>query len=556
LKTALASVMVSRRCNMSCGHCSVESHPKIKLEPTEEELHILVAGLVNAGVKEIQFTGGEPMLRETLVLELMSKAREHGVGSTMVSNGFWGKKKEKARSALAALRQAGLVRLALSYDRYHSEFQGPEPIMNILDEVQRIGWNAHINVTRTGDERDLEDLVRPFEGHPAAHLRFYDIQPVGMARKLTEPMRGQVDGFCSSCDQIAFTDNGRVIACNGPSYFEPSHSALVLGRYSCNDDLESMVLAHAQDPILETIRVLGPAVLQQELLQIPGFESYPVKANYRGMCEICREITSDPKAVEALRERLSQPERRAALLGQKLVRDGARKAGYHRHEVNYRLAPMAFLRVLFKIQCPEDRKVFGRADLDWTYQTDRLKRAGLLGLFAGKGCRRPLESWAPEFFWERVNREAHGELENPGLESLLEDWYGRGGLGGLRPLYFIGHHKLYQQSVARLELQPFWMAVRDFFGQTFHLYHTEPGRGLARARVQVLSYLTHRERQSELNPWLWIIFPLLYAPPGSLAQSGLESLTRLSRAGLMVSLKALPEAWREASRRLGRKRKS
>lgn len=544
--TRLASVMVSRRCNMSCAHCSVESHPKIKLEPTEAELHSLVERLLETGVEEIQFTGGEPMLRESLVLELMNKARLRGVRSTMVSNGFWGKKREVAGRTLKRLRQAGLCRMALSYDRYHAEFQGPGPLLNILDEVRKMGWNAHINITRTADEKDLEELVRPFEGHPAAQLRFYDIQPVGMARNLKDRLRSKNDGFCTSCDQVTFTDNGRVIACNGPAYFEPSHSALVLGRYQGEGDLGDLVQRHAEDPILETIRVLGPTALMEELRAEPGFESFPFKAEYQGMCDVCTHLCSDPGAVEALRARLSTPARRAELLAHRLVRDGARRDGYHRHEVNSRLAPAAFLRVLLKVSGPQDRKLFGRADLDWARQAERLRQSGLLGLFREMECREPLAEWAPDFFWDRVEQEPSLELSNPGLETLLTEWWTHSGRGGMRCLYFIGAHGLEELATEKVPVGGIFLKSA---GELYQQIVSDGSAFSPSWRLRLLRFLAFKAPEEKLDPWIWIAFPMLFSTLSELPKAGLESLKRLSRLGLSKALKAAPAAWREFTRR-------
>ena len=61
-------LMVTRRCNLACDHCSVESSPDVRsCQPSEQELLQVVRQAAAAGVQTIQFTGGEPMLREKLV---------------------------------------------------------------------------------------------------------------------------------------------------------------------------------------------------------------------------------------------------------------------------------------------------------------------------------------------------------------------------------------------------------------------------------------------------------------------------------------------------------
>src|SRR5262245_31417750 len=107
------ALMVTRRCNMSCGHCSVESGPHVKGEPSEAELLDCVRQAAAAGVRAIQITGGEPMLREKVVHRLLSECRRLGISTAMTTNGFWGRSLTDARRRLTALRRAGLAALTV-----------------------------------------------------------------------------------------------------------------------------------------------------------------------------------------------------------------------------------------------------------------------------------------------------------------------------------------------------------------------------------------------------------------------------------------------------------
>lgn len=393
---------MSRRCNMTCAHCSVESNPHIKLQPDEQELRDLVDRLVEARVGFVQFTGGEPMLREELLLELIAKVAGAGIPCNLVSNGFWGKKPERALDKVRKLKEAGLCRLAISYDRFHAEFQGPQPALNIAEAARSLGSDIHLHITRAKDDSDLDEIVEPFRNLPHVHLRFYDLQPVGYARNLQEELRGQLDGFCSSCEQATFTDNGRVTACNGPAYFEKSDSGLVVGEYrSGKTSVEEILRRHVDDRILQTIRTDGPMALKKTLEALPGFEDFPFKEHYAGMCELCLQINADSEAVKALREELSLPKIAAGRLARKLVLEANRSHFYHRFQVNKELAPAAVLKLLLGTPEPNLDKIVGRADVDWEELADRLRAGGLLGLVAAPQVKEALRDWAPVFFWER-----------------------------------------------------------------------------------------------------------------------------------------------------------
>src|SRR6185503_7098523 len=132
------ALMVTRRCDMACGHCSVASGPHIKDEPTEESLLHALQEAAAAGVRVVTLTGGEPMLREETVLRLLHECRRLGMGSRIVSDGFWGKTASDASSRLQALRKAGLGLLTLSHDRYHAAFQDHNPVLNIARAAEAL----------------------------------------------------------------------------------------------------------------------------------------------------------------------------------------------------------------------------------------------------------------------------------------------------------------------------------------------------------------------------------------------------------------------------------
>src|SRR5262249_23062653 len=159
---------------MSCGHCSVESGPHLKEEPSEAELLGYVRQAAAAGVRALQITGGEPMLREKVVLRLLRECKRLGLAAPMTTNSFLGRSLDGARRRLKALRRAGLYALTVSYDRYHAEFQGPQAVLNIGRAAEEQAFSINVNVVRELDEASLSTLVTPFQDISNVRLRFYD----------------------------------------------------------------------------------------------------------------------------------------------------------------------------------------------------------------------------------------------------------------------------------------------------------------------------------------------------------------------------------------------
>jgi hypothetical protein len=416
------AIMVTRRCNMTCAHCSVESGPKVSArDPDEATLLRWVRQASDAGIRAIRVTGGEPMLRPTIVRRVLRECRRLGIAGAMTTNGFWGRTAFQARRQLGALKRAGLTSLVVSYDRYHADFQGPGPVRHIALAARRLGIPLSVTMVRSAeDPPDLIGILNRTETETGARVRVYDLQPVGRANDLVESSSaGDVEGFCSACAFPAIAEDGRVMACNGPAYFERTSSPLVVGSLA-DTTLPELIDRHERDPILETIRTKGPAGLRDELRRIPGFETYPFRSTYRGICDLCHAITRDEKAVAALRDRLARPDLAAARRAAWQVIAGNRQRGaISSSYVNGPAACRIFLRAAWQPDAPFDDdapRVLGSAHLDWR------KLAAYLG---GSGLARPLtpvldhaelRRWAPAFFRDAVRQRSIAD----GLRELVQ----------------------------------------------------------------------------------------------------------------------------------------
>jgi hypothetical protein len=414
------AIMVSRRCNMSCGHCSVESSPHLKGEPSETELLGYVRQAAAAGVRSLQLTGGEPMLREKVVLRLLRECKRLGLVTQITTNGFWGKSLDGARRYLKALRRAGLRALTVSYDRYHAEFQGPQAALNIARAAEEQAFSINVNVVRELDEASLSALVTPFQGVSSVRLRFYDMQTVGRAREFAaDTLRSEVGGFCSAASFPAITDDARVTACNGPSYFSDADSPLIVGSLR-DASLPELFARHQQDPILDTIRTFGPIRLREELLKSPGFEHFPFRQDYRGLCDLCLHITSNKEAVQALYSRLVEPHLVAERFAARKIIESSRKEGpLRRSYVNGAGACRVLLKAMREPQGDwekEAEQVLGRADLDWRHQAEYLSSCGLARPLLSTIEHSAMTRWAPQFFVEHMQKRAMRD----GLRELMQ----------------------------------------------------------------------------------------------------------------------------------------
>lgn len=449
--SALA-IMLTRRCNMACAHCSVESGPKAgEKGPSLEDLLGSVRAAAEAGVRALILTGGEPMLRERAATEVVRECRRLGLGVRITTNGFWGRTPERAERTLAALVDAGLDALTVSYDRFHAAFQGPEPVVHIARAAADLCFPVDVNVTRLADDAEIEALVAPFADLPGVRLRFYDVQPVGAARAMEgAAFRSEVEGFCSACGIPALTDDGRLTACNGPSYFLPPGNPLAVGSLA-EAPLGELLARHRDDPILDTIRTQGPAGLRDALLEIPGFAEFPFRERYSGMCDLCHHITSSPDAVAALRVAQSAPERAVERVARQRLIERERDGGtLSRARANADGAARIFLALSAgePVDAGSAGRVLGRADLDWRARAEALIAAGLARPLLERLAEPALERWAPALFGSLLQRaaaldEARELRQRAALARLASDLRDRRAIGtvvGGAGLWVWGRH--------------------------------------------------------------------------------------------------------------------
>ena len=120
----LAQVVVTRRCNLSCGYCNEydDYSPPVPLEALLARIDHLAS--LNTGA--ITFTGGEPL--HPSLPQIIRAARGHGMVVTMITNGF-----RLSRAAIEALNEAGLMGMQISIDNLKPN----EVSMKSLTSVER-----------------------------------------------------------------------------------------------------------------------------------------------------------------------------------------------------------------------------------------------------------------------------------------------------------------------------------------------------------------------------------------------------------------------------------
>lgn len=144
-------IMVTGRCNLKCVMCKQWRESR-REELTNEDWKEIIKELKENGIKNIHFTGGEPLLREDL-RDLISYSSQNGFVTGLTTNGIL-----LRRDVLAAFIDSGLRSIAVSMDavgEMYEKMRGLPGSFKIIEdaikataEIKRNrGVDAYINFT-------------------------------------------------------------------------------------------------------------------------------------------------------------------------------------------------------------------------------------------------------------------------------------------------------------------------------------------------------------------------------------------------------------------------
>lgn len=243
------AIAVGSKCNIRCKHCCLSCGPRSEEHLSDEQISNLIDQCIKCpSVDTINFTGGEALLHQSMIIEMITKAHAGGLHATIVSNGFWGINVDHALHILRQLRSAGLSRLTLSYDDFHEEFIPASRIVNILTANAQVHIPCAISMAVTRKHDGLKLIEKLGESAMGVPVTRFPVVPAGRASQISA-----TDLFLHNPDeikslrcpsyQILYHYDGKVYPCCSPSIF---NTALTLGSISSTNVLQAQLkLSHS-----------------------------------------------------------------------------------------------------------------------------------------------------------------------------------------------------------------------------------------------------------------------------------------------------------------------
>lgn len=186
------------RCNARCSICTYWKHPTSRSsELTSGEVMTGLDKVHANGCRVVNFTGGEPTLRDDLET-LVAHASRLGMWTSIVTNGL-----TMTRRRMTGLRRAGLDNLFISLDsnipEEHDAQRGVsgsfDRVMSCLEDMKRVFLRGH----RTGGIMCV--LSKTNTPHVEDVIRLADSKGVFLVFQPYHPNKTGEDGLCASFDE-------------------------------------------------------------------------------------------------------------------------------------------------------------------------------------------------------------------------------------------------------------------------------------------------------------------------------------------------------------------
>ncbi|MBF6339790.1 radical SAM protein [Nocardia abscessus] len=311
-------IHLTNACNLTCGHCITDSSPHARGELTWPQIEAAVRSAATH-VDGVCVTGGEALLRRELALRTIRLTRSLGLRSSLVTNGFWARSPHEAKKTVAELVDAGLDKLAVSFDRFHFTPKHRGIRAALLDTLLAAAAATNLELVLqycgSGDDDAFQIAAQATARH-GARLETAAVLPFGRGRNLLLRRGANIEdvpaGPCGVVGRPILTPEGDFYTCCGPARGAPAHSPLRLPIGTSADVGEALATAEV-DPIINTIHTQGPKAML-EMLSEPVRERVTQKLLDGSMCSLCRAITDDKEAVSEIRTALAGKEVRLVAL--------------------------------------------------------------------------------------------------------------------------------------------------------------------------------------------------------------------------------------------------
>ena len=309
------TILHTYKCTAACDHCCFESSPSVEGRIPQPRLLKYIYDASELGVKAVVFSGGEAFLLGKDLDEAIRLAHSLGLGTRVVTNGYWATTSSASLMRLSQLQQSGLDEISFSTGDFHQKFVPFDRIINGLEAAVTLRLTAALMIESRTNRQFTEDVF-------LASPRMKAIMEDPTARRLISiiespwmPFKGEAE-LVSLSDQLVNRTNvhgrkrcGSILstiivdpyenmgACCGLTRAEIPE--LNLGSLK-NSSMQALFSDALNDFLKIWIFVEGPErILAWAAEKNPSIDW---ENKYAHICHSCRALYNDPKVAEVICE--------------------------------------------------------------------------------------------------------------------------------------------------------------------------------------------------------------------------------------------------------------
>jgi len=297
---------LTRRCPLSCAHCSTNSSLAGEEHAATGFVRLVESFTPTCRPEVLVLTGGEPLVRPRLVLDLTERAHAVGTRVVLASGMFWARAQEISPLLDRTIR--GVDHVAASLDYYHEQQVNRADVFRAIHTVLDRGQDASFMVVGLTEQdpylQDVtEDIRRTFDDRVPMLVNL--VGSVGRAREWLEKSGEHAAPPAAEpepCDMAAWPvvgyDGTVVACCNQDAIDGPTPAHLRVGKAG-EDDWATLRSRYAESPTLRAIRTYGPWYVAEKFSH--------GKVGCDGYCGTCLKLSDTPIIAENLEPFMARP---------------------------------------------------------------------------------------------------------------------------------------------------------------------------------------------------------------------------------------------------------
>lgn len=300
-------IVMSLRCNASCGHCSTSCGPHRTEALDQDRIFRLITDAAALRPDEpllLTLTGGEPFLDPGKLRVVIEHAASLGAEVACVTNAYWATSEDRAGTLLTDLRGAGLSLLAISVSRYHAEFVNRTRVRRALVAARKVGLRTVLKcaVTYADQPRDGVPVWLDF-AELADELEIFAVMAPGHenavldeAELILEP--GLPKGICPS-SALVVSEDGTARVCGAAAPLSTFHSVGSIAT----QPLKTLAWRAASRGKYRALRDRGPEYFARAIVE--RGHGTRLRPAYASVCDLCSHIALDP-TMASIAERVGE----------------------------------------------------------------------------------------------------------------------------------------------------------------------------------------------------------------------------------------------------------